>query len=200
MTSNSKHDQKLELPEGVTEDQFLSSLKARAASLGITHSPNIGLVALKAKIDEFQAAKEAEELAKAASFSAEEDEQRRKNEERQKQIKEQTKLIRIRVVSMDSEDKEKDGEMFTAGNSVVGMHTRFVKFGVPWHVENILYESIKGRMFNSFSTKKLNHNIITSKPRLIPKYSIELLPPLTEKEIKDLATAQAAANRIGDED
>lgn len=108
-------------------------------------------------------------------------------------------LIRIRVTSMDPAKKEWEGEIIGAGNNLVGTLTKYVPFGIDegWHVPRILYNVIRDRMAQIFIT--VTDPVSKQKVRkgkLIKAFAIDVLDPLTEDEIKELAARQAATRSI----
>lgn len=110
-------------------------------------------------------------------------------------MKEATKLVRIRVTCMNPAKKEWEGEIFTVGNSVIGTHKRFVPFNADegWHVPQIMLDMIKNRECQVFITEKSKHGVSVRRGKLIKEFAVEVLPPLTEEELKDLAQRQAMA-------
>lgn len=202
----------------------LQLLKERALTMGITHSPNIGVEALKAKIEaklanlpdpgegtdntDIQAPPagmnngvklhEGEPAVTPTMLTRAQLEQA----EREKQWAEQLRLVRIRVICLNPAKKELQGEIFTVGNDFMGTVRKFVPFGeagdAGWHVPYVIYKEIESRVFNSIRVKKKNSAIggqhdFRPEGRLVKEYAIELLPDLTEEEMRQLATQQAAA-------
>ncbi len=112
--------------------------------------------------------------------------------------KEAHKLVRVRVSCMNPMKKEFQGEYFTFGNDVVGTITRYIPFqNVETHVEQVFLEVLRGRKFQEFKRTGKLGEIEKKEGYLINEFAIEVLPPLTEKELKDLADQQKIANRIG---
>lgn len=110
------------------------------------------------------------------------------------------KLIRVRITCMDPNKKEHEGEIFSAGNSVVGSYTRFVPFNTEWHIPEILYKMIRDKQVQIFVNKKLPNGQTTRKGRIVKAYSVEVLPPLTQAELDKLARKQALANSVDNDD
>ena len=88
------------------------------------------------------------------------------------------------------------GEIFTVSNSVVGTHKKYVPFNADsgWHVPQIILNMIKAREY-------MHHYIVPgpkgskiNRQKLVKEFSVEILDPLTAKELKDLAQRQAMAN------
>lgn len=202
----------------------LQLLKDRAKTMGIEHSPNIGVEALKAKIEAKLAnlpdpgegsdntaiqaplagmnnavkLHEGEPAVTPTMLTRAQLEQA----EREKQWAEQLRLVRIRVICLNPAKKELQGDIFTVGNDFMGTVRKFVPFGeagdAGWHVPYVIYKDIEARVFNSIRVKKKNSAIggqhdFRPEGRLVKEYAIELLPDLTEEEMRQLATQQAAA-------
>lgn len=180
------------MSDTLTEDLIvpdeLTTLKARADALGLSYHPKIGLETLRAKVNE--ALNPKKDTEPEVSSSAETEGQRRmrlKNDA--------ARLIRIRLTCMNPNKKEWDGEVITTGNSVVGTFSKFVPFTAEdgWHVPNIIYQQLKDRECQVFTTVRDSKGNATRKGRMIKEFAIELLPPLTPQELKELAQRQAMA-------
>lgn len=168
----------------------LTTLKERADQMGVEYHPSIGLEKLRAKVLAFQAGEsESQSSVKSASRAetAMAAQMRLRNEANE--------LVRIRVTCMNPAKKEWSGELFTAGNSVVGSFTKFVPFNAEdgWHVPRIIYLQLKERQCQIFITVKDNRGNDVRKGKLIKEFAIEVLPDLTADELQALAQRQAMA-------
>jgi hypothetical protein len=164
----------------------LATLKARADMLGITYHPSIGLEKLKEKLAAVQ--KEPEEKAtEAAPMDA-----------RASLKADALRLIRVRLTCMNPAKKEWDGEFISAGNSVIGTAKRYIPFHADegWHIEKILYDYLVDKQCQIFVTHKDGRGNNIRKGKLIKEFAIEVLPSLTNQEIKDIAQRQAMANSV----
>lgn len=183
-------DDELQVPDELT------ALKARADLLGISYHPSIGVEKLREKV----AAKLAEGEAPVADSSsvatatdAETPGQRRKR------LKDEASaLVRIRVTCMNPFKSEWEGEIFTAGNSIVGTHKKYVPFNADegWHVPRIIYNQLVQRQCQVFHTVTLPGGKKVRKGKLIREFAIEVLPALTKEELRDLAQRQAMAGGL----
>jgi len=194
----------------------LTLLKQRAATMGIKHHPSIGLDKLKVKIKDFQTAaekdnaKEARKLAnqreeevsenilaqsKVSSYSPKEE---TKIQRKMRLRKEASRLIRIRVVNMNPNKKEWEGDIFTVSNSTVGTFKKYIPYNNEegWHVPQIILNHLKERKCQVFYNVKNNKGAKIRKGKLINELSIEILPDLTSSELKDLAHQQAQRHSI----
>ena len=199
----------------------LGLLKTRAKLLGITFSNNIGVDALRekieAKMNEDAAAHEA--AAKISSTSSDQPnapvsgelkgaeqgivpEPVKKLTLRQLMIRDNMKLVRIRVVNLDPKKKEWPGEFLTVANEHLGTVTKYVPFGEAtdngYHVPYCIYKMLKARKFLSIRTfkDKSNGNQIKVEQRWANEFAIEVLDPLTPEELAKLAAAQTAAGAL----
>lgn len=171
----------------------LTSLKARADLLGISYHPSIGLEKLKEKVNAAVVASEpvVTQTPLEAESAAETKEQRRARKRR-----EANKLVRIRVTCMNPAKKEWDGELFTAGNSLVGSFTKMVPFNADegWYVPQIILNQIQQRMCQIFISTKDDRGNTIRRGKQIKEFAVEILPDLTMEELRDLAQRQAMAN------
>lgn len=185
----------------------LSMLKERADIMGITYHPNIGLDKLKAKISdkmegiaEPHSSEEAEtiiayeEAMSADAFTPLVRETPAQLKAKRKQ--ECLRLVRIRIACMNPVKANMKGDIFSVGNSEIGMIKKYVPFNAEqgWHVPNIILQEIRNKQFVSHYDTKIGNKAVT-KTKLIPEYSIEILDPLTADELKDLANRQLMTNK-----
>lgn len=169
----------------------LTALKARADLIGVKYHPSISLDKLREKVN---AAMEGDKAAAPAPVAEEEtDGQRRSRKKR-----EANELVRIRLTCMNPAKKEWEGEIFTAGNSLVGSFTKFVPFNNEegWHVPRILLNQIQQRQCQIFVSVRDERGNQTRKGKLIKEFAVEVLPNLTAEELAELARRQAMAKSI----
>jgi hypothetical protein len=182
----------------------LTSLKSRADLLGVKYHPSIGVDALRDKVNAAVTAegpvKEAattEPIAAAGAVEtasvAETDGQLRARKKR-----EANELIRMRVTCMNPSKAEWDGEIFTAGNSVVGSFKKYIPFNADegWHVPRIIYNQIKERECQIWVSSQDARGNTVRKGKLIKEFAIEIMDALTHEELTELARRQAASNAI----
>lgn len=108
------------------------------------------------------------------------------------------KLVRIRITCMNPNKAEWEGEIFTVGNATVPTTTKYVPFNADegWHVPHIIFEQIKARKCQVFTTKKDHMGRAKRTGKLINEFAIEVLDPLTREELAELAARQAATGAI----
>lgn len=104
-------------------------------------------------------------------------------------------LVRVRVSCMDPQKKNLKGELICVSNRNFGSIQRFVPFNREWHIEKVLYDVLMEKEYMVFDrTKTGRAGIETVEPRNVPAFNIQVLPPLTKTELKDLAQRQAMAD------
>lgn len=186
----------IEFPEDElqTPDE-LTTLKARADLLQVSYHPSIGLEKLREKINAKLAEGEGEAPAEAKAAPAEQETEAQK---RLRLKREALKLIRVRITCMNPVKKEWEGEIITVSNNAVGTVKRYVPFNADdgWHLEHILLEQLRERQCQVFYTAKDDRGNKIRKGKLIKEFAIEVLDPLTEAELKELAQRQAMAKSV----
>lgn len=115
----------------------LELLKERAKTLGIKHSPNIGVDGLREKIEAKLAG-----TAEDESDSAEPINKLTPGQARANAHLEEMKLIRLRIANMNPAKADLNGEIFTVANKVIGTVRKFVPYGDAtengYHVPNVI--------------------------------------------------------------
>lgn len=174
----------------------LDALKARADILGIKYHPAIGLDKLSAKVTAALEAKESEveENTVAAKPKVVANKDLTESQKRKKIREEATKLQRVRIACMNPNKREWQGETFSVGNSLLGQIKKYVPYDTEWHVPQIILNAIKERTCQVFTTTTGPRGQKTRTGKLTTEFAIEHLPPLTGKELHDLAQRQAMAN------
>jgi len=186
----------------------LALLKERAKTLGIQISGNIGLDTLRARIKdhmegnttppEAQTAKAASSRPVARELTKAEIEQKVRTDLHRDKMK----LVRCRIYNLNPAKRDLQGEIITVANRYLGTVRKMIPFGEAtdggYHIEQVLYEHLKKRKFLQIRTKKVQGKIEVS-TRMVPEYSIEVLPSLSAAELQELAVKQAAAERLSHE-
>ena len=190
-TQNDNTEDTLDTPDE------LSTLKARADLLNVAYHPSIGLEKLREKVTLALSSDVPVEV-ELPSMVLDGDVPETIEEFHARKRKEAQELIRIRVMCMNPNKKEWDGELFTAGNAVVGSLTKYVPFNndAGWHVPRIIYNPLVQRECQIFYAAKDARNNPIRKGKLIKEFVIEVMPPLTSQELAELAQRQAMANYI----
>ena len=199
---------KITLTEQEQKDvKHLEALRARATLLKIKFHPSSKAESLSAKIDDFLRddgkgnEADAEEKTVVAAIANGKKEYLTEAEylkkKRVSNRKDAGKLIRCRVTCMNTNKKDWEGELFSVGSSKLGTFKKFVPFNdEPYHIPQIIFDSMKERKWSSFYSVKGQKGGTIRKSRLINEFAIEVLPPLTPDELKDLAQRQAMSGSI----
>ena len=173
----------------------LENLKIRAEKLGVKFHPSISADKLREKIKAAQAEGEGsvDDQVKVKSTTGTDEESPAAKKLRLK--REGLKLVRVRITCMNPTKKEWEGEIFTVSNNAVGTVKRYVPYNAEdgWHVEQILLNQLRERQCQIFVTEKDSRGNKIRKGKLIREFAIEVLDPLTEEELRDLAQRQAMA-------
>lgn len=188
--------------QDIQEDP-LTVLKARADLMGVKYHPSISLEKLRDKVAaalaaDGGAASEGEaaavETPQASTGEVVETEGQRKKRKKA----EAAALVRIRISCMNPAKKEWDGEIFTAGNSLVGTFSKYVPFNAEegWHVPKIILEMIQARQCQVFVSDRTARGVTVRKGKLIKEFAVEVLPALTPAELAELARRQAVAQSV----
>lgn len=179
----------------VAPQDELAALKARADLLGIAYHPSIGLEKLRAKVNAAVAGDPSEDdndtdLAPVAKET--------ESQRRTRLSNEASALIRVRVTCMNPNKREWEGEIFSVGNAAVGTHKKFIPFNTPdgWHIPKIIYDQLIARECQIFVTKKDARGRSVRVGKLIKEFAVEVLPPLTQEELDELARRQAMAGSV----
>jgi hypothetical protein len=182
----------------------LALLKERAKTMGIPISGNIGIDALKKKIQHYLDGKKDEEVHEASDSKAAPRKSKimLEQELRERLQKEEMALVRCKIYNLNPAKRDLHGEIITVANKYLGTVRKFIPFGEAtdngYHIPKIVYNDLKARQFQHIQTKQ-NGGKIDVKTRMVPEYNIEILPPLSEDELQELALKQAAAERLGSE-
>lgn len=176
--------------EVLVQDE-LEVLKARADRLGISYHPSIKVEKLREKLEKEMSGEVPEKASPTKVVKEEETEAQLNNRKRL----EATELIRIRVTCMNPQKKDWDGEIFTTGNAIVGTIKKYVPFNADegWHVPRMIYQQMLERQCQVFYTVTNRNGVKTRAGKLIREFNIEVLPPLTVAELKEIAQRQAMA-------
>ena len=161
----------------------LQLLKEKADALGVEYKSNVSVKTLAKLIKEFE-----EQDAQDDGLTD--------NERTKKVLDEATKLVRVIITPMDSTKRDYQGDVFSAGNAVVPTMTKYIPFGVEWHVPQIILNTIKEKVMNKFTAKKDERGREYREYQEAKAYSIQELPPLTKEELEELAKSQEMRQAI----
>lgn len=100
------------------------------------------------------------------------------------------RLHRVIITCNDPQKADQSGDIISVSNGEVGNIRFYFHFNKPWHVPEIVLETIKEAKLFLHSSRKDGREIVT---REVPRYNIQYLPALTDKERNRIADKQAAA-------
>lgn len=180
----------------------LEVLKQRATLMNIKFSNNISVEKLREKIEAAQVKDEPVVEATVNPLGEKQEAGVKKMTLGQKIRAEQTRLIRVRIQNLDPKKKDLPGEIITVANEYMGTVRKFVPFGEVtdngYHIPYCIYEFLKERKFINITTRKGKNGLPDIRATEAREFSIEVLPPLTEAELAQLAQAQIAAGSLND--
>lgn len=216
----------METPEDLNQPTELDMLKQRATQMGIVFSNNIGLDKLRERVNaKMEGLPDPEEapvapvqpvtpVAPAVVTPAVEAlvinpltglpegvDPDAGMTTRQILMRDQMKLVRVRIANLDPSKKDLSGEILTVANEYIGTVRKFIPFGEAtdegYHVPQCLLNMMQERKFQTIRTIKDRRTgtvrVETGEAR---EFAIEILEPLSQAEMQQLATAQQAAGGL----
>lgn len=221
----------METPEDLNQPTELDMLKQRATQMGIVFSNNIGLDKLRERVNaKMEGLPDPEEapvappvpvapvqpipvapavvtpVAEAPAINPltglpEGFDPDAGLTTRQILMRDQLKLVRVRIANLDPSKKDLSGEILTVANEYIGTVRKFIPFGEAtdegYHVPQCLLSMMQERKFQTIRTIKDRRSgtvrVETGEAR---EFAIEILEPLSKAEMQQLATAQQAAGGL----
>lgn len=203
--------------EGNPVDE-LALLKERAKDLGIRFSPNIGVDALRKRVndkingddddgagDETPAAATPQEkpaVKKDADYTTEElrsmPKVAREAILRRRIRAEKMAMVRCRIANLDPSKNDLQGEIFTVLNKYVGKVSKFIPYddkGNDYHIPKVLFDLLAGKEFLQKRVKKDPKGQEYVETKWVKEFSLEVRTQLTPTELAELELAQKAAER-----
>ena len=182
--------------------QEREALKARCQLLGIQtqgNQSNETLRALiRAKQDEMDAA--ARQANPAAFDEAAETSEGRTPSLREYLKTEALKLVRVRISCMNPQLAKMGSVIITTGNEYTGTVRKVVFFGEKtengYHIPQIILNVLQRRKFQQVVEERNHKGHLVPRARWMKEFNIEILPPLTQKELNALKDRQLATNSI----
>ena len=188
----------------LAEDE-LTLLKDRAKLMGIKFSNNIRIESLREKIaakiagEEMPADEPTNKVNPLAVVGvAQEAAPTKAPSLREFMVREQMKLVRLRIQNLDPKKKDLPGEVLCVANEYLGTIKKYIPYGEAsddgYHVPHCIFTELESRRFQNVRTYT---DKATGQIRIdsswVREFSLEVLPPLTKAELTQLASAQAAA-------
>lgn len=178
-------------------NEELEALKRKADTLGVTYSPNIGAETLRARINEKLSPETVAPVADTAPVTDGEAIVKTQAQVNRELRKEATRMIRCRITCMNPAKQDVPGEIIAICNNAIGVVKHFVPFGEVtdngWHIPKIIYDELVTRKCTVMRPKRDGKGLNSHEPVHIREFAIEVMEPLTEQELKELAQRQAMA-------
>ena len=115
-----------------------------------------------------------------------------------KRTKDALKLVRCMITCNNKNKTSYKGEIFAARNAVINEVKKFIPFGRPTHVPQILLNVIKEKQYQTFVEETLPNGMKVNKPHLINEYNIQILDPITKDELEAIKRKQLAEGFNGE--
>lgn len=115
--------------------------------------------------------------------------------EHEELVNENTKLIRCIIMPVAPHMRDYQGQIFSSGNAVLGVISKYVLFNTEFHVPNILLKQIQSQEMQFF-IKRTSNGEEFRESKMRKAYNVEILDPLTADELKELARSQENRNAI----
>lgn len=117
------------------------------------------------------------------------------NKSREELNRESNKLIRAIVMPVAAHMREYQGQLFSAGNSVVGVISKFIQFNTEYHIPNIILKQIEAQQMQYFVSKKINGQDVRE-AKMAKAFNVTILPTLSQEDLNELARGQENRNAI----
>ena len=185
--------------------ETLKDLKAQADLMGIKYPANANLKKMVELIDEHKKNLEKENT-EAETTSNQITSQKPRINKIGDIMDEALKLVRVRVTVNNPSKQSREGEIISAGNAVIGFVSKFIPYQPAfyehgYHIPKIILDAMMEMKHTRYPKKKDRFNATMDdydNARLVPDFTIEVLPPLTEQELKELAEYQQANRTVED--
>lgn len=105
------------------------------------------------------------------------------------------RLHRVIITCNDPQKADQTGDIISVSNGEVGSIRFYFHFNKPWHVPEMVLNTIREAKLFLHSSRNNGRDVVT---REVPRYNIEVLPPLTDEGRKRIADKQAAALAMED--
>ena len=115
-----------------------------------------------------------------------------------KRTKDALKLVRCMITCNNKNKTSYKGEIFAARNAVINEVKKFIPFGRPTHVPQILLNVIKEKQYQTFVEETLPNGTKVNKPHLINEYNIQILDPISKDELEAIKRKQLAEGFNGE--
>ena len=208
--ANLESQENADAASSINPQDELNALKERAKLMGISFSGNIGVDALRQRVNDklngVVTTADATPVAVAQVAAVEpvlvvreKSKAEKEQDLRTQLVRDSMALVRCRIFNMNPTKRDLHGEIITVANRFIGTVRKFIPYGEAtdkgYHIPKVLYDDLVSRVFQEIKTKTVNGQIkvIT---RMAPEFNIQILVDLTVDELKDLSERQQAAERL----
>lgn len=176
-------------------EEYRKELISRAQLMGIPFHPSAKNETIAAKIAAKLADKPDPEAPEAGAEGNGSEDGKPSDElpelsKQEKELHPAKRLKRVLITCNDPQKADQTGDIISVSNGIVGNIRFYFHFNKPWHVPEIVLETLKEQKLFLHSSRKDGMEIVT---REVPRYNIQELPPLDEKGRERIAAKQAAA-------
>ena len=114
------------------------------------------------------------------------------------------RLVRVKINNLDPADAEVPGALISLTSKYTGKVSKYVPYDEEqhpngYHIPKMILDDLETRKFNLRKEIKKpgsSFGVKEYKTTKVKKFAIEVLPPLTREQLKDLARKQAASGAI----
>lgn len=175
-----------------TNEQELDMLKAQADTLGIEYHPNIGYDKLRERVKEVMDNQEEKQRPAKDETS---------KERKARRHREAMALVRCLIVCNDPNKREWPGEWLGVSNGAGVSIRKLVPYNQPdkpFHLPRIMVNMLREKQVQLFVQKPGKYGTPVRVAKTINAYTITELPPLSQKELDDLAKSQLMRGALDD--
>lgn len=165
-----------------------ASLKQRLDMMGVKYHHKAGVETLRKLLQDAlnpPVEEEAVPTARTQKMSA-----------RKEALLKATALIRCQITCMNPHKRDWQGEIFTAGNGIIGTVKKFVPYNCEaansFHIPRILVSAMRDRKYLQTRSIKTTSGA-RQESFYVPEFVVVELPPLTKAELDQLAQDQRNA-------
>lgn len=168
-----------------------AQLKQRLDLMGVKYHHKQNVESLKKLLAEALNPTEEEEVTPKAQ----------KLSRRKEALLKATQLIRCQITCMNPHKRDWQGEIITAGNTVIGTVKKFVPYNCEaansYHIPRILVSAMRDRKYLQTRSIKTTSGA-RQESFYVPEFVIVELPPLTKAELEQLAADQRSRMNKGE--
>ena len=172
-------------------DDTMKALKAEADALGIKYHNSISEATLFERIALYK--QEQADLAAVEAIKGADEKKKQDTSAEDAAMaaaKEANKLVRCQIAAMNPQERDIGYKLFDCGNKYTGKIAKVIPFNKPWHVPQIILDYIKEQQFVTAKMVKGEGGREVMQTVWAPAYSVNILDPLTDAELKQIAAAQ----------